>query len=68
MRRLPSFSALRAFEAAVRLGSFSLACKELHLTPSAISHQVLKRSMRSVRALTVNYERLRPKRVQPDEC
>jgi DNA-binding transcriptional LysR family regulator len=40
MRRLPSFSALRAFEAAARLGSFSLACKELHLTPSAISHQV----------------------------
>lgn len=40
MRRLPSFSALRAFEAAARLGSFSLASKELHLTPSAISHQV----------------------------
>jgi LysR family glycine cleavage system transcriptional activator len=40
MRRLPSFSALRGFEAAARLGSFSLACKELHLTPSAISHEV----------------------------
>lgn len=40
MRRLPSFSALRAFEAAARLGSFSLACQELHLTPSAVSHQV----------------------------
>jgi LysR family glycine cleavage system transcriptional activator len=40
MRRVPSFSALRAFEAAARLGSFSLACQELHLTPSAVSHQV----------------------------
>ena len=40
MRRLPPFPALRAFEAAARLGSFSLACRELHLTPSAISHQV----------------------------
>jgi DNA-binding transcriptional LysR family regulator len=64
MRRLPSFSALRAFEAAARLESFSLACRELHLTPSAISHQVLlKRSARSVRALTVEYERFRSKRV-----
>ena len=31
---------LRAFEAAARLQSFSLAAHELHLTPSAISHQV----------------------------
>ena len=40
MRRLPSFHALRAFEAAARLGSFARASEELHLTPSAISHQV----------------------------
>ena len=40
MRRLPTFSALRAFEAAARLGSFALAGGELHQTPSAISHQV----------------------------
>ena len=40
MRRLPSFHALRAFEAAARLGSFVRASEELHLTPSAISHQV----------------------------
>jgi LysR family glycine cleavage system transcriptional activator len=40
MRRIPSFFALRAFEAAARLGGFSLACAELHLTPSAISHQI----------------------------
>ena len=40
MRRLPPFSALRAFEAAARLGSFASAGGELHQTPSAISHQV----------------------------
>ena len=40
MRRLPSFYALRAFEAAARLGSFARASEELHLTPSAVSHQV----------------------------
>ncbi len=40
MRRLPSFHALRAFEAAARLGSLARASEELHLTPSAISHQV----------------------------
>lgn len=40
MRRLPSFHALRAFEAAARLGSFARAAEELHLTASAISHQV----------------------------
>lgn len=40
MRRVPSFHALRAFEAAARLGSLARAAGELHLTPSAISHQV----------------------------
>lgn len=40
MRSIPSFSALRAFEAAARLGGFALAARELHLTPSAVSHQV----------------------------
>ena len=40
MRKLPSFFSLRAFEAAARLGSFTLAAGELHLTTSAISHQV----------------------------
>ena len=40
MRRLPSFHALRAFEAAARLGSFARASEELHITASAISHQV----------------------------
>ncbi|MGH1571275.1 LysR family transcriptional regulator [Methylobacterium sp. P31] len=40
MRRIPSFPALRAFEAAARLGSFARASAELHLTPSAVSHQI----------------------------
>jgi LysR family transcriptional regulator, glycine cleavage system transcriptional activator len=40
MRRLPPLPALRAFEAAARLGSFAAAATELSLTPSAISHQV----------------------------
>ena len=40
MRRIPNFSLLRAFETAARLESFTLAAAELHLTQSAISHQV----------------------------
>ena len=37
---MPNFVLLRSFEAAARLQSFSLAAQELHLTPSAISHQI----------------------------
>ena len=37
---LPPLSALRAFEAAARLKSFSKAADELHVTPAAISHQI----------------------------
>ncbi|HKR40609.1 MAG TPA: LysR substrate-binding domain-containing protein [Paraburkholderia sp.] len=40
MRRLPNFVLLRAFEATARLNSFTRAAEELHLTQSAISHQV----------------------------
>ncbi len=40
MRRLPPLSALRAFEAAARLGSFKRAAEELAVTPTAISHQI----------------------------
>lgn len=40
MRNIPNFVLLRAFEAAARLESFTLAAKELHLTQSAISHQI----------------------------
>ncbi|MGI4801820.1 MAG: LysR substrate-binding domain-containing protein [Janthinobacterium lividum] len=61
MRQIPSFFALRAFEAAARLESFVLASEELHLTPSAISHQV--------RALEEHFGRLlfvrRNRQVEP---
>lgn len=64
MRRLPPFPALRAFEAAARLGSFAAAGAELHQTPSAISHQVraleafFERPLfvRSVRRVTLNVD------------
>ncbi len=39
-RRLPSLTALRAFEAAARHLSFVRAAAELHVTPAAISQQV----------------------------
>ena len=37
---LPPLSALRAFEVAARLKSFSKAADELNVTPAAISHQI----------------------------
>jgi LysR family glycine cleavage system transcriptional activator len=39
-RRLPPLTALKAFEAAARLGSFREAAEELSVSQSAISHQV----------------------------
>jgi LysR family glycine cleavage system transcriptional activator len=39
-RRFPPLSALRPFEAAARLESFSRAADELHITHGAVSHQV----------------------------
>jgi LysR family transcriptional regulator, glycine cleavage system transcriptional activator len=40
LRRLPSLNALKAFEAAARHESFTVAAKELFVTQGAISHQV----------------------------
>ncbi|KPC52638.1 LysR substrate-binding domain-containing protein [Amantichitinum ursilacus] len=40
MRNLPPLPALRAFEAVSRLGSMVQAAEELHVTHSAISHQI----------------------------
>ena len=40
LRNLPPLNALRAFEAAARHLSFNHAAEELHVTASAISHQV----------------------------
>jgi LysR family transcriptional regulator, glycine cleavage system transcriptional activator len=37
---LPPLTALRAFEAAARLLSFTKAARELHVTPAAVSHQI----------------------------
>lgn len=39
-QRLPSLNALKAFEAAGRCLSFTRAASELHVTASAISHQI----------------------------
>ena len=39
-RRLPPLNALKAFEAAARHLSFTLAAEELHVTQAAVSHQV----------------------------
>ena len=38
---LPSIPGVRAFEAAARHANFKQAADELHVTPSAISHQVM---------------------------
>jgi LysR family transcriptional regulator, glycine cleavage system transcriptional activator len=37
---IPPLAALRALEAVVRLGSFARAAEELHVTTSAVSHQI----------------------------
>ncbi|MEQ8666810.1 MAG: transcriptional regulator GcvA [Rhodospirillales bacterium] len=37
---LPSLNALRAFEAAARLGRVNAAAEELSVTPAAVSHQI----------------------------
>jgi LysR family glycine cleavage system transcriptional activator len=63
-RRLPPLNALRAFEAAARLLSFTKAAEELNITPSAISHQIrgleaylgLRLFRRSARALMLTDE------------
>lgn len=39
-RSLPPLNALRVFESAARLGSFTRAARELHVTPAAVSHQI----------------------------
>ncbi len=70
MHRLPPLTALRTFEAAARLASFTKAAEELHVTQSAVSRQVklleedlglplFRRSHRKVR-LTSDGERLLP--------
>ncbi len=38
--KLPSLNVLRTFDAAARLKSFKKAAEELHVTPTAVSHQI----------------------------
>lgn len=57
MRRLPPLSALRAFEAAARHGSFKQAANELAVTPTAISHQI--RSLEQYTGLTLFVRQVR---------
>jgi DNA-binding transcriptional LysR family regulator len=63
-------SAIRAFEAAARTGSFRDAASELHLTPSAVSHAIRKlestmsttlfeRSARSIRLTPAGHNLMR---------
>ena len=40
MKRWPPLNSLRGFEAVARLGSFYRAAEQLHVTQSAISHQI----------------------------
>jgi LysR family transcriptional regulator, glycine cleavage system transcriptional activator len=57
MRQIPSLHGLRAFEAAARLGSFLFASEELHLTPSAISHQIRTLEKHFGRPLFIRHNR-----------
>ena len=65
---IPPLTALRAFEAASRCGSFSAAAEELSVTQSAVSHQL--RTLRTARLVEFTkrgrhvYYRLADKHVQ----
>tara|TARA_R110000850_G_scaffold169670_1_gene294928 strand:- start:45 stop:935 length:891 start_codon:yes stop_codon:yes gene_type:complete len=61
MRRLPPLHSLRAFEAAARHLHFGKAAEELHLDPTAISHQV--RKLEELIGVTLFYRRPRPLRL-----
>lgn len=64
MADFPPIASLRSFEAVARLGSVTLAAKELHVTHSAISQQIkvleervgLKLFIRHGRGLQINEE------------
>ena len=60
-RRLPSLSALRAFEAAARLRSAKAAAAELSVTPTAVSHQIRNLETQLGLALFVR----RPRQLDP---
>jgi LysR family transcriptional regulator, glycine cleavage system transcriptional activator len=56
-------SAIRAFEAAARTGSFRDAANELHLTPSAVSHAI--RKLESTMSTTLFERGVRSVRLTP---
>ncbi|WP_142846066.1 LysR substrate-binding domain-containing protein [Telmatospirillum sp. J64-1] len=64
MRRLPPLHALRAFEAAARHLNFARAAEELHLTPTAISHQV--RQLEAILKVQLFRRFPRPLRLSPE--
>ena len=57
MRQIPSLHGLRTFESAARLASFLFASEELHLTPSAISHQIRALEKHFGRPLFIRHNR-----------
>ena len=63
MRKLPPLHGLRAFEAAARHLHFSAAAEELHLTPTAISHQV--RQLEEILGVELFRRYPRPVRLTP---
>ena len=64
-RRSLPLSALRAFEAAARLGSFKAAAEELAVTPTAVSHQIRALEAQAGLALFERQVRLLKDRVVP---
>ncbi|KQY13064.1 LysR family transcriptional regulator [Rhizobium sp. Root73] len=63
MRKLPPLHSLRAFEAAARHLHFTHAAEELHLTPTAISHQV--RQLEEILGVELFRRYPRPVRLSP---
>src|SRR5690606_15745880 len=57
VRRIPNLALLKTFESAARLESFTLAALELHVTQSAVSHQVRKLEEYFGRALFIRQNR-----------
>ncbi|WP_428697384.1 LysR substrate-binding domain-containing protein [Stappia sp.] len=63
LRKLPPLHGLRAFEAAARHLHFTRAAEELHLTPTAISHQV--RQLEEILGVELFRRYPRPVRLSP---
>ncbi len=64
--RLPSLNGLRAFEAAARHLSFTLAAAELNVTQTAISHQIRRLELELGTKLFVRQNRAPTWPARPD--